>query len=170
MSVHRTLILCAAAGLALVGAVAMPAGAAGSGPIPSSRSCSTDVDGHRYACLTAHDRSVPAGQTSTFTGRISPRALSNLHAWSGGVDDICLTRFATKPQADGSWPWQTLDKACTIVRSDGSFTLHVALSRPGTFFYGVEMGTCRADAGMCGDGDPGLLGMGEKRAVQVATT
>lgn len=164
----RLFALSAAVALAMTSLIASPALAAT--PKPSARACSMDVLGGVYACMRVADRTVPSGDTVTFTGRLSPRALTNLKAWTKGDNIVCLIRLRTTPESDGSWPWETLEGACTTVRKDGRFTINAEFGRKGTYYYGLEFGPCRADAAMCGDGDPGLLSVGQKRVVAVRTT
>lgn len=135
--------------------------------------CSHDPNGNEYACIATADHKVPSGDTVTFTGTLSPAAMRNLNAWTKGDNIICLDRYKTKAEADGSWPWTMLEGACTTVRKNGTFTIKAEFGRKGTYFYGVENGPCRADAGMCGDGDPGLVGLegkGTLTGLQVKTT
>lgn len=151
----------ACAGLALVTGAA----SAVTAPTPALSACS---DG-KYACLSVNRAAVPAGRTVTFSGSLSAKALRNLHAWTKGADVVCLTRYAPKPQADGSWPWESLDGACAQVNPAGRFVIHAELGLPGTHYFGVENGPCRADAALCGNGDPGLVGLGTS-AVSMTTT
>lgn len=164
----RIFALSAAVAVAATSLVATPALAAT--PKPSARACSLDGMGSVYACMEVADRTVPSGDTVTFTGHLSPRAMTNLKAWTKGDNIVCLDRFRTKPESDGSWPWETLEGACTTVRKDGRFTIEAEFGRKGTYYYGLEFGPCRADAALCGDGDPGLLLVGQKRVVAVRTT
>jgi hypothetical protein len=55
------------------------------------------------------------------------------------------------------------------VRKDGSFILKAELGRKGTYYYGLEMGPCRADDDRCGNADPILLGI-DDTVVSVRTT
>ncbi len=154
-------------GASVCAAVALVAGAAGAAtlPTPALSACS---DGN-YACLSVNRSAVPAGKTVTFTGKLSAKALTNLHAWTKGADIVCLTRYAPTPQADGSWPWETLDGACAQVTPAGRFVIHAELGQQGRHYFGVEDGPCRADAALCGNGDPGLVGLGTT-AVSMTTT
>jgi hypothetical protein len=90
-----------------------------------------------------------------------------LGSWTRGENTVCLTRYAPTPQSDG-WPSQTLDQACTTVKKDGTFGLTVELGKQGLNFYGVEMGPCRASEDECGNADPGLLGVSNKKNRVVA--
>lgn len=164
----RVLTLSLTLAFAASALVAVPAQAAT--PKPSSRACSVDFEGANYACMEVADRTVPSGDTVTFTGQLSPSAMANLKAWTKGDNIVCLDRFKTKPEADGSWPWETLEGVCTTVRKNGGFTLEAEFGRKGTYYYGLEFGPCRASASLCGDGDPGLLGVGGPRVVAVRTT
>jgi len=137
---------------------------------PRKSACNADPED--YACLRTDSRKEVAGEPVTFRGSLSKRAQKNLAQWTDGENTICLTRYKTKPEKDGSWPWQTLDEACTTLNSDGTFGLVAYLGRQGKFFYGVEMGPCKGDAGLCGNGDGGLIGVGgnkKNRVVAVRT-
>ena len=140
-------------------ALASTAFASSAAAKPVDQVCGKDGAGKTYACIATTDHTVPSGDTVTFTGKLSPAAMKNLKAWTKGDNIICLDRYKTKPEADGSWPWTMLEGACTTVRKDGTFTISAEFGRKGTYFYGVENGPCRADANMCGDGDPGLVGL-----------
>lgn len=66
-----------------------------------------------------------------------------------------------------------LEGACTTVRKNGGFTIQAEFGRTGQFFYGLEMGPCRASQAECGGGDPGLVGLGSDKdpsVVAVRTT
>lgn len=150
-------------------ALAAPASAA---PVPSKEACSTDGKA-TYACMEVDSRKVPSGDTVTFTGQLSPNAMRQLKPWTKGDNIVCLTRYKPQPEADGSWPWTTLEGACTTVRKNGAFTIEAELGRKGLFYYGLEMGPCRGDADLCGNADPGLLGVGgdaKDRVVALRTT
>ncbi len=116
-----------------------------------------------YACLQVSTRQAAVDETVTFTGKLSPRAQRNVASWTDGEMDVCLTRYRNKPNRDGSWPWQTLNQACTTVKRDGTFTLVAQLGERGTFFYGLEAGECRASRAECGNSDPGLVGVGSNK-------
>ena len=139
---------------------------------PSRQACSADPP--RYACLRVDARRVPSGETATFTGTLSRRAMKNLRAWTKGDNVVCLVRYKLAPEADGSWPGEVLEGACTTVRRDRAFTIAAELGRKGRYFYGVQMGPCRASApgtGLCGSGDGGLLSVSAGvRAVALRTT
>lgn len=109
--------------------------------------------------MKVNKATVPSGNTAVFTGTLSKQASSALAKWTKGDNIVCLTRYKTTPEADGSWPWTVLDAACTTVRKDGNFTIRAEFGRKGTFYYGLEMGPCRGDADLCGAGDPGLVGV-----------
>lgn len=149
--------------------VAIPASAA-TDVKPARSACSEGVDTPRYACMTVDARKVPSGDTATFTGTLSATALANLEEWTKGDRIVCLTRYAPKPQADGSWPSTTLEGVCTTVRRNGTFTIEAEFGRKGTFYYGLEMGPCRGSDALCGNGDPGLLGVAGPRVVALTTT
>jgi len=150
------------------------AGTAHAAPVakPSRQACTPDPP--RYACLRVDARRVPSGETATFTGTLSRRAMRNLRTWSKGDNVVCLVRYKTTPEADGSWPGEVLEGACTTVRRDRAFTIAAELGRKGRYFYGVQMGPCRASApgtGLCGSGDGGLLSPSAgARAVALRTT
>ena len=132
---------------------------------PSQRYvCDTD----RYACLSVDQSRVAAGSPATFNGILSKRAAQNLRNWTLGANDICLTRYATTPSAEG-WPSKTLNQACTTVKRDRRFTLTATLDKRGTYFYGIEMGPCTGSAGLCGNGDGFLVGVGGNRKVTLTT-
>lgn len=139
--------------------------------VPAPRVCSPGTDNRTYACMQAAPISTGAGDTVVFKGRLSPTALRSLSQYTDGDNVVCLTRFRAKPLANGSWPWTTLDAACTTVRRDGGFTINAELGRLGTFFYGLEMGPCKLTDGGCGSSDGGLIGVSNKRdrGLQVTT-
>jgi hypothetical protein len=56
-----------------------------------------------------------------------------------------------------------MDGACTAVRKDRGFSITVQLNKKGTFAYGLEMGPCQGSKGLCGNGDPGLVGVGSNK-------
>lgn len=142
-------------------------------PVPSNASCSAGPGGKNYACMEVDTRRAPAGATVTFTGKLTPAAMKNLRSWTKGDNIVCLTRYKPKAEADGSWPWTVLEGACTTVRKNGGFTIQAEFGRTGQFFYGLEMGPCRASQAECGGGDPGLVGLGSDKdpsVVAVRTT
>ncbi len=134
-------------------------------PKPSQSVCSLDGN-NEYACMEVNAKKVPTGDTATFTGSVSAKARKYLKSWTNGDNIVCLTRYKTKAEADGSWPWQGLDAACTTVRKDGGFTINAEFGRKGTYYYGLEMGPCRStDKDECGNSDPSLIdlyGKGDK--------
>ena len=165
--VARVTIACAVA-VSVIGITA-PAGAAES-PKPRKSACTAEPTD--YACLRTDSRKEVAGEPITFRGSLSKQAQKNLAQWTDGENTICLTRYKTTSEEDGSWPRQTLDEACTTLNTDGTFGLVAYLGRQGKFFYGVEMGPCKGDAGLCGNGDGGLLSNfnnKKNRAVAVKT-
>lgn len=168
---RRLMVLSLTAAVGLTVFAAGPAAAA-STPTPSAKACSALDNGDDYACMKVKDRTVPSGSTVTFTGTIGPVAKKELKKWTKGDNIVCLDRFKTTPEADGSWPWQTMEGVCATVRKDGSFTLKAEFGRKGTYFYGLEMGPCRANADLCGNADPILLGLGARgdKVVSVKTT
>ncbi len=135
-------------------------------PKPSQSVCSLETANKKYACMEVNAKKVPTGDTATFTGSVSPKARKSLASWTNGDNIVCLTRYKTKAEADGSWPWQGLDAACTTVRKDGGFTINAEFGRKGTYYYGLEMGPCRStDKDECGNSDPSLIdlyGKGDK--------
>jgi hypothetical protein len=153
-------------GLALVGLGAPSANAAP--PTPAKAACSNGAE--KYACIEVDRRTAPVGETVTFTGTLSAKAMKNLKSWTRGTNVICLDRYAPAPQADGGWPGTALEGACATVRKAGGFTIEAEFGRIGTFFYGVSMGPCRSSAAECGNGDPGLVGVGGRNAVSLRTT
>lgn len=137
---------------------------------PAKSACSEGADGARYACMKVDARSVPAGEAVTFSGKLSPSAVKNLGNWTKGDNTVCLTRYKTKPESDGGWPSQTLDGVCTTVNKNGTFTIQANLGRPGTFYYGLTMGPCQGSSDLCGNGDPGLVGVAGPRVVALTTS
>lgn len=136
---------------------------------PAKKVCDSDD----YACMQVSTRQASANETVSFTGTLSPRAQRTVGSWTDGEMDVCLTRYRTKPNRNGSWPWQTLDQACTTVNRNGTFTLNAQLGVRGTFFYGLEAGECRASRAECGNSDPGLIGVGSNkgdRALSLTTS
>ena len=165
--VARMTIACAVA-VSVIG-IATPTGAVES-PKPRKSACTADPAD--YACLRTDSRKEVAGEPITFRGSLSSQARKNLAQWTDGENTICLTRYKTAPEEDGSWPRQTLDEACTTLNTDGTFALVAYLGRQGKFFYGVEMGPCKGEAALCGNGDDLLLNNfrnKKNRAVAVKT-
>ena len=149
------------------------AASAAAAPVPSKEACSTTTEKATYACMEVDSRKVPSGDTVTFTGQLSAEAMRQLKVWTKGDNIVCLNRYKPQPEADGSWPWTTLEGACTTVRKNGGFTIEAELGRKGLFYYGLEMGPCRGNAGLCGNADPGLLGVGgdkKDRVIALRTT
>jgi len=138
------------AGLALLAA---PASAEDLTPVPSKSVCSGT-----YACMSVNRTSAPAGATVTFTGKLSGDAMKALKSWTRGSNTVCLERFKPAPEKDGSWPWTTMEGACSPVRKSGEFTIKAEFGRVGTYIYGLEFGPCRSNADECGNADPGLIG------------
>jgi len=114
--------------------------------------------------------SVPAGKTAVFTGSLSAKAQKYLAEWTKGDNIVCLTRYSAKPESNGSWPWDTLDGACAQTNAAGKFVIRAELGKQGPHYFGVEMGPCQASADMCGNADPGLVGLDGKAAVYLTTT
>jgi plastocyanin len=159
MRIRRFTTFACAAAAAL--AVVTPAAHAADSYVASGHVCAKGKPA--YACMGVSDTTVSAGDTVTFAGHISPKALSNLSDWTKGGNTVCLTRYPAKPAADGSWGSTVLDGACTAVRKDRGFSITVQLNKKGTFGYGLEMGPCQGSAGLCGNGDPLLVGVGSNR-------
>jgi len=162
---RRTIIASLALGL-LVPLLALPAASADTTVKPRKSACTADPAD--YACLKASARREVAGEPVSFTGTLSPRAMKALASWTQGENTVCLIRFAPAPASDGSWGSQTLDQACTTVNKNGTFGLTVELGKQGLHFYGVEMGPCRSSQDECGNADPGLLGVANKKDRVVA--
>lgn len=161
----RNVALTTVAVASIAGLTTSPAFGAIAVPTPATSVCSQD----NYACLSVNQTKVPAGQTVIFKGSLSKVAMKNLAAWTLKDNIVCLTRFNAKPLADG-WPSTTLDGACAPVNKAGKFTINAELGTKGLHYFGVEMGPCQGDAGLCGNGDPGLVGVGGKTAVALTTT
>lgn len=168
---RRALVIVAAAAAAAFALTAPPAQAADR-PVPSSDVCAEVAGGTTYACMSTAKRAVPSGDPVIFTGTLSAKARKSLAKWTKGDNIVCLTRYPAKPLADGGWPGTVLEAACTTVRKDGGFTIDAELGRKGRFYYGLEMGPCRADAALCGNGDPQLIGLFNKgnKALVLRTT
>ena len=115
-------------------------------PKPSKSVCAQGFN-KDYACMKVNAKKVPSGETATFTGNLSTNAQKQLKSWTKGDNIVCLTRYRTKPKTYG--PAQILDEAGTTVRKNGEFTINAELGRKGTYYYGLEMGPCRAKAGEC---------------------
>jgi len=73
--------------------------------------------------MEVNAKKVPSGETATFTGTLGTKAQKNLKSWTNGDNIVCLSRYATKPEADGSWGGANFDAACTTVRKNGGFTI-----------------------------------------------
>lgn len=166
-SLTRSLVAASSAlFLAMTGTV-IAAGSATADTNVKPRISACTADPNNYACLRASARREVAGEAITFTGTLSRQAQRNLTSWTRGENTICLTRYDSKPRRNGSWPWQTLDAACTTLNPNGTFGMTVFLGVQGQHFYGVEMGPCRASADECGNGDPGLIGVGSNKKNRV---
>ena len=169
---RRALVILATAAAAIAAsALAAPAAQAADRPVPSSDVCAEVAGGATYACMSTAKRAVPSGDPVIFTGTLSAKARKSLAAWTKGDNIVCLTRYPWQPSADG-WGSTPLEGACTTVRKDGGFTIDAELGRKGRFFYGLEMGPCRADEALCGGGDPLLVGLYNKgdKAIALRTT
>ena len=170
-SIRRLLASASALLIAATGLVATAGGASANEDVKPRKSACT-ADPSNYACLKVSDRREVSGEAVTFTGTLSKQAQKNLASWTRGENTICLTRYERAPMKDGSWPWQTLDQACTTMNPNGTFGMTVFLGVQGLHYYGVEMGPCRADEDECGNSDPGLIGVGgnkKDRVVAVRT-
>jgi len=113
---------------------------------------------------------VPAGQPATFTGTLSSKAMSNLAEWTTGGNTVCLDRYPAKANNNSSMPRTPLTKACSPVKKNGTFTINADLSVKGTYYYGLSMGPCTGSTALCGNGDPGLVGVEGPKVVQLQTT
>ncbi len=160
--------------MALLSPFVIPAAAqAAEMPKPSNSVCSEGTSNKDYACMAVNDNKVPSGDPAIFTGSLSTKAQKALASWTNGDNIVCLTRYKTTPAADGSWPRQVLDSACTTVRKNGGFTIEAEFGQKGTYYYGLEMGPCRSqNKGECGNADPGLVGLYNKgdKALQLKTS
>lgn len=167
----RTLAAASALLIAATG-ITVTAGSALADDDVKPRKSACTADPNNYACLRVSDRREVSGEAVTFRGSLSKQAQRNLASWTRGENTICLTRYEPAPRKNGSWPWQTLEQACTTLNPNGTFGMTVFLGVQGLHFYGVEMGPCRADEGECGNADPGLIGVGgnkKDRVVAVRT-
>lgn len=160
MNLRRITTVAFTAGLLV--AVGAPAAQAADSYVPSGHVCDKG-NKPAYACMGVSDTSVSAGDSVTFVGHISPKALKSLNDWTKGENTVCLSRYPAKPAADGSWGSTVLDGACSAVRRDRGFSITVQLNKKGTFAYGLEMGPCQGSAGLCGNGDPQLVGVGSNK-------
>lgn len=134
--------------------------------VPASTVCNGD-----YACMSVDRTKAPAGAPVTFTGTLSADAMKALNSWTRGTNVVCLDRYKTSVESDGSWPWTKMEGACSSVRKNGQFTIEAEFGRVGTFIYGVEFGPCRSTSDECGGGDPGLVGgTGDGNKALVVTT
>jgi hypothetical protein len=169
-STRRIVSLLSAVVLALTGTLLGASSALADDDLKRKKKACT-AEPRNYACLKASDRREVAGEPVTFTGTLSRQARRQLRNWTEGENTICLTRYEPKPLKDGSWPWETLDKVCTTLNTDGTFGMLANLGVQGLHYYGVEMGPCRADEDVCGNADPGLLGVANRndRVVAVRT-
>lgn len=146
--------------------VGLPAASADTVVKPRKSACTKEPAD--YACVKVSARREVAGEPVSFTGTLSTEAMRQLANWTKGENSVCLIRFEPKPASNGSWGSQTLDQACTTVNKNGTFGLTVELGKQGLHFYGVEMGPCRASEDVCGNADPGLLGVANKKDRVVA--
>jgi hypothetical protein len=168
----RRILATTSALLIAISGVALGTGVASADEDVKPRKSACTADPNNYACLKVSDRREVSGEAVTFTGSLSKQAQKNLTSWTRGENTICLTRYAPAPMKNGSWPWQTLDQACTTLNPNGTFGMTVFLGVQGLHFYGVEMGPCQADEDECGNADPGLIGVGgnkNNRVVAVRT-
>ena len=165
-----TVALISAIALAVTGTILGAGSALADDDLKRKKKACT-AEPRNYACLKASDRREVAGEPVTFTGTLSREARRQLRNWTEGENTICLTRYEPKPLKDGSWPWETLDKVCTTLNTDGTFGMLANLGVQGLHYYGVEMGQCRADEDVCGNADPGLVGVANRndRVVAVRT-
>ncbi len=143
--------------------------------VPSDTACSYiykngEPTTKTYACLSVAESPVPAGQPATFTGTLSSKAMSNLAEWTTGGNTVCLDRYPAKANNNSSMPRTPLTKACSPVKKNGTFTINADLSVKGTYYYGLSMGPCTGSAGLCGNGDAGLVGVQGPDVVQLKTT
>lgn len=159
------LLAAGAIALTMVGIGALPAMAA---VTPAKQACSNGAE--KYACLSVNRAKAPVGATVVFRGTLSAAAMKNLASWTDGTNVVCLDRYAPAPAADGSWPGTAIEGACAAVRASGAFVIKAEFGRVGAHFYGVSMGPCLASEAECGNGDPGLIGVGGPTAVRVTTT
>jgi hypothetical protein len=141
-------------------------------PKPAQAVCSEASAGKTYACMQVNKPRVPSGDTVVFTGSLSKAAQKAVKDWTKGDNIVCLTRYKTTPEADGSWPWTVLEGACTTVRKNGEFTIEAELGRKGSFYYGLEAGPCRASRELCGNADSMMIGVYGKddKALLLKTT
>jgi hypothetical protein len=139
---------------------------------PSSSACAQTADSIDYAYLEVDARNVSSGCTASFTGTLSPTAMSSLNSRVKGGTIVCLARYPAKAQPNRSWVTAPPEGACTTVRKDGSLSLGAVFGRQGRYFHGPGMGPCRPSADLCGNGDGqvvGLYGKGDKVVAQHTT-
>ncbi|PHX61070.1 MAG: hypothetical protein CK552_02525 [Actinobacteria bacterium] len=156
-----------------VGAFAAPAQAVKL--VPADTACSYiykngEPTTKTYVCLSVAKSPVPAGQTATFTGTLSPKAIRALADWTTGGNTVCLDRYPAKADNDSSMPHTPLTKVCSAVNKKSTFTINAELSVKGTYYYGLSMGPCTASAATCGNADPELVGVQGPEVVQLKTT
>lgn len=167
ISSKRAFVSAASAVLVAATGMAMATGSAQADTDVKPRKSACVADPNNYACLRVSDRREVSGEAVTFRGSLSKEAQRQLNNWTKGENTICLIRYDPAPLKDGSWPWQTLDQACTTLNPNGTFGMTVFLGVQGLHFYGVEMGPCRADEDTCGNADPGLIGVGNTKKDRV---
>ncbi|GDX31849.1 hypothetical protein LBMAG15_07830 [Actinomycetes bacterium] len=175
MKPRHVAIIALIAGALTVAAAALAAPAQAVKLVPSDTACTyTYKNGEpttkTYACLFVAKSPVPAGQTATFTGTLSTKAISALTDWTTGANTVCLDRYPAKANNDSSMPRTPLTKACSPVKKNGTFTIKADLSVKGTYYYGLSMGPCTGSAALCGNGDPELVGVEGPAVVQLKTT
>lgn len=162
----RTLLSLSSSALLVTGLTGTAAAAEEISFVPATTVCSGD-----YACMSVNRTQAPAGATVTFTGKLSTEARKALDSWTRGTNIVCLDRYKTTTEKDGSWPWTPMEGACSPVRKNGQFTIQAEFGRVGTFIYGVEFGPCRSNADECGAADSGLVGgIGDGDKALVVTT
>ena len=141
-------------------------------PIKSTHACSHvyaagKPTSTRYACLAVNGTSAPVAAEVHFTAVLGPKALQATKDWTAGNNVVCLSRFTT---VKGALHYNIMNNACAPVAKNGAWGVRVNLHTPGSFYYGLMMGPCAGSTALCGNGDPGLVGMDSTHAVWFTTT
>ncbi len=140
-------------------------------PIKSTHACSHVYAAGkptttRYACLAVNGTSAPAAAVVHFTALLGHKALQATGNWTGGSNTVCLSRYTI---VKGVLRENIMSNACASVSKSGAWGVRVNLHTPGGFYYGLMMGPCAASQSLCGNGDPGLVGVDSTHAVWFTT-